>query len=29
MAHQEPGATEEDGLSTAMRFIIHYTGDIH
>lgn len=23
------GHTEEDGLSTAVRFLIHYTGDIH
>jgi hypothetical protein len=29
MSHGAKGHTEEDGLSTAMRLLIHYAGDIH
>jgi hypothetical protein len=29
MSHGQKGHTEEDALSTAVRFLIHYTGDIH
>ena len=29
MSHGLKGHTEEDGLSTAVRLLIHYTGDIH
>ena len=29
MSHGLSGHTEADGLSTATRFLIHYTGDIH
>jgi len=29
MANGKKGHTEEDGLSTAMRLLIHYVGDIH
>ena len=29
MSHVYKTGSEEDGLSTAMRFLIHYTGDIH
>ena len=29
MAHGQKGHTEDDALSTAVRLLIHYTGDIH
>jgi len=29
MSHGIKGHTEEDGLSTAMRLLLHYIGDIH
>jgi hypothetical protein len=29
MANGREGHDEEEGLSTAMRFLIHYTGDVH
>ena len=29
MSHGVKGHTEADGLSTAMRLLMHYTGDIH
>ena len=29
MANGKPGHTETDGLSYAMRLLIHYVGDIH
>jgi len=29
MSHGLTGHTEDDGLSTAIRLLIHYTGDIH
>jgi len=29
MSHGIKGHTEADGLSTAMRLLMHYTGDIH
>lgn len=29
MSHGLKGHTEDDGLSTAVRLLIHYTGDIH
>jgi hypothetical protein len=29
MSHRYKSATEDDALSTAVRFLIHYTGDIH
>lgn len=29
MANGKKGHSEEDGLSTAMRLLIHYVGDIH
>jgi hypothetical protein len=29
MSHGLPGHSVEDGLSTAMRLLIHYVGDIH
>jgi len=29
MTNGKKGHSVEDGLSTALRFLIHYTGDIH
>ena len=29
MSHGNANHSEEDGLSTAMRLLIHYVGDIH
>ena len=29
MAHRYYGATELDALSTAMRLLLHYVGDVH
>ena len=29
MGHGIKGHTEEDAISTAMRLLMHYTGDIH
>lgn len=29
MSHVYNSGTEADALSTAMRFLIHYTGDVH
>ena len=29
MSHVKAGGSEADALSTSMRFLIHYTGDVH